>query len=88
MDGTGSGSCQTERFSISGVEPSGSATRVLVKMASWPSEVNFGNFIRVNIVEISKSLLNTVLRTGDSEIYSQLKIYLQYAQDFNTILQN
>ena len=30
MDGTGSGSCAVARFGISGVEPSGSATRELV----------------------------------------------------------
>ena len=30
MDGTGSGSCLVPGFSISGVEPSGSATRQLV----------------------------------------------------------
>jgi len=30
MDGTGSGSCQMAGFGISGVEPPGSATRVLV----------------------------------------------------------
>jgi hypothetical protein len=30
MDGTGSGSCPTLGFGISGVEPSGSATRELV----------------------------------------------------------
>jgi len=29
MDGTGSGSCQMAGFGISGVEPSGSATREL-----------------------------------------------------------
>jgi hypothetical protein len=30
VDGTGSGSCPVAGFSISGVEPSGSATRELV----------------------------------------------------------
>ena len=30
MDGTGSGSCTVAGFGISGVEPSGSATRQLV----------------------------------------------------------
>ena len=30
MDGTGSGSCAAAGFGISGVEPSGSATRELV----------------------------------------------------------
>ena len=30
MDGTGSGSCAVTGFAISGVEPSGSATRQLV----------------------------------------------------------
>ena len=30
MDGTGSGSCAVADFGISGVEPSGSATRELV----------------------------------------------------------
>jgi hypothetical protein len=31
VDGTGSGSCPMEGFGISGVEPSGSATRELVR---------------------------------------------------------
>jgi hypothetical protein len=31
VDGTGSGSCPVTGFGISGVEPSGSATRELVK---------------------------------------------------------
>jgi hypothetical protein len=31
MDGTGSGSCPVAGFGISGVEPSGSATRELVR---------------------------------------------------------
>jgi hypothetical protein len=31
MDGTGSGSCPVAGFGISGVEPSGSATRQLVE---------------------------------------------------------